>query len=341
MKTQIINDEISDTLLGEVFDKMTSAIIVLDKNGCIIRANDCAQEMFAQSLLGAKWSSVVKISFLANQGSQEHEATLYDGRKILVTTKPLSVGQLVVLTDVTITCKLKERISHMERLSSIGKMAASLAHQIRTPLSAAMLYASNLCNLTLDKVTRKGFGQKLVDRLEDLEKQVSDVLLFARAGDKIVEHVTIDEVIAKAKASSEGLLKRYNARLDIRINKHNLIVIANMSALSGSIANLIVNALEAGANHLFIDVSLKGEQIVIKIADNGKGMPKQLISKIFEPFFTTKSNGTGLGLAVVQSVVSAHQGRIGLVSEENKGTCFSINLPLLKVALHEEPRMVA
>ena len=100
-------------------------------------------------------------------------------------------------------------------------------------------------------------------------------------------------------------------------------------------------ALEAGANHLFIDVSLKGEQIVIKIADNGKGMPKQLISKIFEPFFTTKSNGTGLGLAVVQSVVSAHQGRLGLVSEENKGTCFSINLPLLKVALHEEPRMVA
>ena len=90
----------------------------------------------------------------------------------------------------------------------------------------------------------------------------------------------------------------------------------------------LVNALEAGANHLYLSSSRKGSSVILKLADNGKGMSKELVNKIFEPFYTTKSNGTGLGLAVVQSVIRTHMGKIGLVSQEGKGTCFTISIPL-------------
>lgn len=329
MSIQVINKEINnELLLDEVFEKVTSAIIVLDKSGIVIRANECAKNMFQKDITNNKWIKVVKECFLPQKG-EDHEATLFDGRKILVTTKPLTIGQLVVLTDVTVTCKLQERVSHMERLTSLGKMAASLAHQIRTPLSAAMLYAANLCNRALDMNARELFGKKLVDRLKDLENQVSDVLMFARSGEKIAENVSIQELVENARSNAEGVLARYNAKLDIRMDDVPMNIIANKTALSGAISNLIVNALEAKANHLFMDVSQKNGMVILKIADNGLGMEKEQVNKIFDPFYTTKSHGTGLGLAVVRSVVNAHQGRVGLVSEKNKGSCFSITLPLL------------
>ena len=108
----------------------------------------------------------------------------------------------------------------------------------------------------------------------------------------------------------------------------NLEIIANKTALASAISNLVVNALEAGANHLYLSSSRKGSSVILKLADNGKGMSKELVNKIFEPFYTTKSNGTGLGLAVVQSVIRTHMGKIGLVSQEGKGTCFTISIPL-------------
>lgn len=79
---------------------------------------------------------------------------------------------------------------------------------------------------------------------------------------------------------------------------------------------------------MYLSSSRKGSSVILKLADNGKGMSKELVNKIFEPFYTTKSNGTGLGLAVVQSVIRTHMGKIGLVSQEGKGTCFTISIPL-------------
>jgi two-component system, sensor histidine kinase FlrB len=314
-------------LLSEVFNQVTSAIIVIDKKGFIVKANECACEMFGISLVNEKWLTVVREHF-APQADDGHEVSLNDGRKILVSTKPLSVGQLVVLTDLTTTRRLQERVGHMERLSGLGRMAASLAHQIRTPLSAAILYAANIANRTLNENARLTFCHKLMDRLSDLENQVRDILLFAKSGEQIVDHVDFSELVESIKISSDGILARNNAKLDVRMDNISMDVIANKTSFVSAVTNLVSNSLEAGAKHLFIDVSRDKNEAILKIADNGKGMPKEVMNQIFEPFYTTKSNGTGLGLAVVKSVVSAHQGKIGLVSELGKGTCFTIAIPL-------------
>ncbi len=316
-------------LLSEIFNEVTSGIIVLDKNGFVVKANASAINLLNLELQNRRWIDIVKEIF-APKADDGNEVSLRNGKKVLVSTKPLSVGQLVVLTDVTQTRVLQERVSHMERLSSLGKMAASLAHQIRTPLSAAILYAANLGNKFISESARDNFSKKLMARLQDLESQVRDILIFARSGEKIVERVEIVDLVNSIKNGAEATLVRNGVVLETQMDEPPIEIIANTNALSSAINNLVNNAVEAGAKKIILNVRKIESNVVIKVADNGKGMSQTQINKVFEPFFTTKSNGTGLGLAVVKSVINSHQGTVQITSFENKGTCFTITLPLAK-----------
>lgn len=331
-KTKVISQAIADDteLLAEIFDEVTSCIIALDRHGLVVKANHSAEKLLGQELIGKRWSNVVNTCF-APRADDGNEVSLTNGRKVLVSTKPLSVGQLIVLTDVTTTRQLQARIGHMERLSSLGRMAASLAHQIRTPLQAAMLYASNLGNKSITASARAIFGRKLMDRLVDLENQVRDILLFAKSGEHVAENVEITTLVDSIRKGADGIMARNGATFEVRTDEPPMKVVANSIALASAINNLISNAVEAGANRVVLDVRKCEQEVVLKIADNGKGMSTELVQKSFEPFFTTKSNGTGLGLAVVSSVIKAHQGNISVMSAEGKGTCFTITLPLATI----------
>jgi len=113
----------------------------------------------------------------------------------------------------------------------------------------------------------------------------------------------------------------------------DLCLLANSSALAGAINNLIANARQAGADSLLVSAVRSGNRVEMRVLDNGKGMPAQLLNQIFEPFFTTRSQGTGLGLAVVQSVVRAHQGEVSVASVPGEGTCFTLSFPLHQQAV--------
>src|SRR5690625_5484430 len=110
-----------------------------------------------------------------------HEVSLHDGRRISIATRDLGVdGQIILLTDQTETRRLQHELSRHERLSALGKMMSALAHQIRTPLSAAMLYAGHLCNADLPEQRRQDFAEKISGRLNHTERQVQDMLLFVK-----------------------------------------------------------------------------------------------------------------------------------------------------------------
>jgi two-component system, sensor histidine kinase FlrB len=237
-------------------------------------------------------------------------------------------GQLIQITDLTETRRLQDQLGHMERLSALGKMAASLAHQIRTPLAAAMLYGANLANRTLSNEARGSFQKKLMDRLRDLETQVSDVLLFARNGEQqVVSAIELTELITSIEHGAEAMLQQVGASLRIEMDEPPIPLLANSSALASAINNLLANALQAGATQLLISAHKTGDEVMLRIVDNGRGMSRELLGRIFEPFYTTRSNGTGLGLAVVQSVVQAHQGKVEVASVAGEGSCFTLRLP--------------
>lgn len=316
-----------DELLSEVFDKVPSAIIILDERGTISKANLSASEMLGEpSLEGRKWYEVINAVFRPRKDDGQ-EISTRDGKRLQVLTKPLSHGQLVQMNDLTATRELSDKLSHMERLSSLGRMAASLAHQIRTPLSAAILYGANLANPRLNPQSRMLFQKKLMSRLEALEAQVSDILMYARSDAQSVSELEAVDLVEDCVQSVQSLIVKAGAQLDTELGDRPMTILGNTAALSGALTNLVANAVEAGAKKVKITLRREAEDVVIEVANNGPAIANDLKQKIFEPFYTTKSNGTGLGLAVVCAVARVHHGRLELHESNEYPVIFSLRIP--------------
>ena len=322
--------------MGQLYNELPSGLIVIDGNGIVGQANRVAVQLLGEPLENMRWSEVIKRSF-SPKNDDGHEISLKNGRRIQLSISSLEgqPGQLILLTDLTHTRQLQERVATLKRLSSLGKMVASLAHQIRTPLSAAMLYGANLANKTLNESSRARFQGKLMNRLQDLETQVNDMLLFARSGEqKIVEEVSIATLLEEVQEASDAMISHVEGKLQCKLPDPDLFILANKNALTSAMTNLISNAVEAtgkGAQLYISSVQRGNDKLEISVMDNGPGIEKQRLAKVMEAFYTTKSQGTGLGLAVVQGVVQSHKGSVEVKSEVGKGSCFTLVLPLHRI----------
>lgn len=318
-------------LLQEVVNNTTSAIIVVSETGVIVKANQSALNLLGEETLqGRRWVEVISKVFRP-RNDDGHEISTRDGKRLQVTTVSLSSGQLIQMNDLTETRLLQDKLSHMERLSSLGRMAASLAHQIRTPLSAAMLYAANLGNANLQPMARKRFQEKLVSRLEALEAQVSDILMFARSNEQTVALIDASQLVDQACNNVTAVLTKGGAQMATQIDEGPMSIMGNATALIGALSNLIANAVEAGAKRIILKLTRTKEAVVFSVANDGPRIPDELKEKIFEPFYTSKSSGTGLGLAVVSAVTKVHQGVLSLDEwNETFATVFNIAIPLFE-----------
>jgi len=319
--------------LQHVIDVMPTGMIMLDGNGIVVKINDTAKRLLDEPILGQPWFDVIKRSFKP-RADDWHEVSLNDGRrvKLEITTLGGQPGQLIMITDLTETRLLQDKLGQLQRLSSLGRMVSKLAHQIRTPLSAAMLYGANLRNKKLSQEARVNFQDKLMLRLHDLEQQVNDMLLFAKSGSKaVVEPVKINQLIEQAKQAIEPQVSQAGAKVNLHFCQQGCEILGNVSALSGAIQNLIHNSLSVINANAVINISAycQGEYAYISVRDNGPGISGELADKIFEPFYTSRSQGTGLGLAVVKSVTNAHQGEVSLLSQPGEGAHFCMKIPLL------------
>ncbi|SEK49229.1 two-component system, sensor histidine kinase FlrB [Colwellia chukchiensis] len=319
--------------LQHVIDVMPTGMIMLNGDGIVVKMNNTAQQLLDEPILGQAWFDVIKRSFKP-RADDWHEVSLNDGRrvKLEITALGEQPGQLIMITDLTETRLLQDKLSQLQRLSSLGRMVSKLAHQIRTPLSAAMLYGANLRNQKLAHNARENFQDKLMLRLHDLEQQVNDMLLFAKSGQQaVVEPVNINHLITQAKQAIEAQVSQANAQVNLHFCQQDCEVLGNANALSGAIQNLIHNSLSVIKADAIIDISAycRADFTYISVRDNGPGISSELADKIFEPFYTSRSQGTGLGLAVVKSVTNAHQGEVSLLSKPGEGAHFCIKIPKL------------
>jgi two-component system, sensor histidine kinase FlrB len=322
--------------LNHILQVMPAGVVVVDGNGWVKQANQLAADLLGEPLEGQRWRTIIHRSFKP-QADDGHEVSLIDGRKVKLSITPLvnEPGQLIVLTDLTETRQLQQRIGHLQKLSSLGKMVASLAHQIRTPLSAAILYAANLSNNTLSKESRSSFADKLQSRLRDLESQVNDMLLFAKSGsEQVVSRISLQSLLQEVQAGAEVMLSRQDALLQVNLPDPDIHILGNKVALAGALQNLIHNALGFKPVGAIIELTASRDvqhanRVNISVADNGPGIKKEHLKQIFEPFFTTRPHGTGLGLAVVKTVAQSHQGKISVTNNLNGGACFTLRLPVL------------
>ena len=317
--------------LEHLLQVMPAGVIVIDGKGIVRQANEQAKALLGEPLEEEVWRCIITRSFKP-RADDGHEVSLVDGRRVKLSITPLEnePGQLIVITDLTETRQLQARVSHIQRLSSLRKMVASLAHQIRTPLSAAMLYASNLTRKGLGQEAQTQFANKLTDRLKELESQVNDMLLFPKSGEEqVVSNITLSELLTSVEGSAQTMTVQAHQTLGFSGFEQEVSITGNLTALQGALLNLIHNASQVTPKGelVAVDASVSGNRLNIAVTDKGPGVPEGLKHKIFEPFFTTKNNGTGLGLAVVKSVVNAHNGTLSVFNTPEGGACFSVSLP--------------
>lgn len=320
---------------------MPAAVIVIDNRGRIQQLNPTAHQWFqaawddcpseAKQLIGTPWSLLIRHIFQPKQ-NDFHEVSLADGRLVSLETRAMDLqGQLILMTDQTETRALQAKVSRQERLSAMGQMVASLAHQIRTPLSAAMLYASNLQQPHLEQDLRVHFASKLESRLHHLEKQVKDMLLFVKGEIPLVNKATAEELVQGLQEAINGLgASASQVSLEKQIANDDTWLACQFDVLVSACMNLVKNALEAGeqSTQVMISVTQESKQLKLRFLDNGPGMTAEELAKVQEPFYTTKSYGTGLGLAVVKATINAHRGRFSMTSDVGKGTLVELILPL-------------
>ncbi|RMQ44982.1 Flagellar sensor histidine kinase FleS [Pseudomonas cichorii] len=318
--------------LQNLLDLLPGGVIVIDGMGVVREANPAAIELLGQPLLGMLWRHVISRCF-APREDDGHEVSLRDGRRLSIATRSLDAepGQLVLLNDLTETRHLQEQLARHERLSSLGRMVASLAHQIRTPLSAAMIYASHLTEQELPVETQQRFAARLKERLHELEHQVRDMLVFARGELPLTDRLTPGALFQALQSAAQTHVQDVAVRWQCDSIAGELL--CNRDTLVGALLNLVENAVQAsvGRTRLKIHAYSRGNTLRLCFSDNGGGMDKAALSRIGEPFFTTKTTGTGLGLAVVTAVTRAHQGSVQYRSTVNRGTCAIVSLPLIAV----------
>ena len=320
-----------------LLNALPAGVVVFDAGGRVVEANPAALALGFTA--GRSWGELERDFLAATPTPGEY---LAGERRLAITVTPLDSagGRIVLLHDVTEAHRLKTQSERHERLAAMGEMAAQLAHQLRTPLAAALLYAGNLENPDLPAASRVGIAQKTVGRLKHLERLIQDMLLFARGEVLGRETFAVAELMAELTHTFEPLAKSRGVEFRVADGAAGEArLTGNRKALAGALTNLLENALqavEAGSGEIVLSAQRGETQWAFRVRDNGRGMAPDIVTRLFEPFFTTRNEGTGLGLAIARGVARAHGGGIDVTSAPGVGTEFVMTLSVgLEAAANE------
>ena len=333
LRRQYQEKEALSERLSLLLNALPAGVVVLDSTATVSEANPVALQMFGAEILASNWSAVAQSRLKATDAPDEWQL---EEQRLAIAESPLDSagGRLLLIHDITAAHELKANLERNQRLAAMGEMAASLAHQLRTPLATALLYSANLAQRDLSDAARTRFAGKAAEQLKRLERLIQDVLLFARGESIGRDAIQVDSLIADAAQTMEPLCREKGVGFSVVAAPGDSIIMGSRKALGGALLNLLENALQAceGRKEMTAEVRLAaeivGQHVRISVSDTGGGIALEAQERIFEPFFTTRGQGTGLGLAIALGVVRAHGGRIDVSSTPGKGAEFVILLPV-------------
>ncbi len=316
-----------------LLDRLPAGVLELDFSGKILTQNLAAERLLQRNMIGFSWPAIVieQMQLSDELGVSKY---LYMDKTSYFLLEEVDVPEeqvrLVLLHDVSSAHEMRSALARHERLAAMGEMAAGLAHQLRTPLSTALLYNGHLVRANLADNERIRFAQKSLDRLRHLETLIQNMLRFVRGQQQLTEVLDVRRVIQDAVQHVLPQFEQKNVFLTVIEPSEPMWSKVNAREFSGCLANIFENALLASsAGKKVLCHATKNEiSLVIEIQDSGCGMAEEVRTRLFEPFFTTRKDGTGLGLAIVRNLVSSYGGDISVESKLDLGSSFKICLPL-------------
>ncbi len=267
-----------------------------------------------------------------------------DRRVVNLSTVPLLskgqdvIGRLIILTDVTERVELEEHLMQAEKLSSIGMLAAGVAHEVNTPLAVIASQAQMLARQqpaedprgrTLDRIIKQAFRASEI---------VNSLLKFSRVSGSEHEEIDLNRVIRESLSLAEPMLRAAKISVNAQLHPDLPAVLGNYGKLQQVFMNLILNARDAmpHGGELTLSTERENSTVFAEVSDNGVGISGDDLRRIFDPFFTTKasSRGTGLGLSVTYGIIQEHSGKIQVESRPGLGASFRMEFPAARKPVH-------
>jgi PAS domain S-box-containing protein len=259
-------------------------------------------------------------------------------RAVMVSVSPLHgvegaiLGVLGIARDMTETKKLEQRIRNSEKLASVGRLAAGVAHEINNPLGGILNCLYNLRKGTLSPSRQEEYRVSMEDGVRRVQKIVRQLLDFSQQDEPEFALTDINHVVDRVLVLTTHLFAPNRIVLETEFGQGLPNVMLDRHMIEQVLMNLVLNAVQAmkEGGELTIRTSVVEGVCLIEVCDTGSGIPQAFLPRIFDPFFTTKSEGegTGLGLSVSLGIVERHGGKILVESEVGKGTTFTLCLPV-------------
>ena len=330
----------TETLINQV----PVGLLTTDLAGNIQRSNETAHNILKRARGPNAYTSDLDC-FASIIGNLEQEETVLEREVSCPTTGsgvvPLRVnaapirdgdgaktGYVLLFSDMTDLKRLEERLRRSERLASLGRLAAGIAHEIRNPLSSIKGFVTIIAGRCERDERSRQLSEVMLQEVERLNRVVSELLDYARPTEVHREPVALRDLIDNTLRLVEKEAQHQQVMVETSVVPETLEADIDPDRFSQVLLNLYLNALQImkGGGSLKVSAYLQEEQVFLRVSDSGEGILPEHISHIFDPYFTTKPTGVGLGLANVHKIVEAHGAKIEVESVLHRGTAFTVRL---------------
>lgn len=260
------------------------------------------------------------------------ETTLNIAIAPLVSKDQEQIGRLIIFDDVTDRAELEQRLVQADKLSSIGLLAAGVAHEVNTPLAVISTYAQMLAKQVAEDSQKSMILEKIAKQTFRASEIVNSLLNFSRTSSTSFGQVSLNRVIQETLSLLDHQLQKAGVQMKTELEPNLPAVQGNAGKLQQVFLNLFLNARDAmgGGGTLEVRTWSEGSGVRVEVADTGHGISPEHIHRIYDPFFTTKAarKGTGLGLSVTYGIIQEHGGSIEVFNRRSGGAAFRLELPV-------------
>jgi two-component system NtrC family sensor kinase len=341
-----------------IVESLNVGVLAVDLEGTVEAWNSRMEQVFGIARADAVGQPLEKLlptelwQEIEARGGDEQVTGIYkhrfakDGRLLVINVSitPLvgkageRIGRLLLFDDVTRREQMEEQMSQTEKLTSLGLLAAGVAHEVNTPLAVISNYLQILAKQMPPEDARHGLIEKIVKQTFRASEIVNNLLNFSRTGAGELADVDVNRVVEETLSLVAHPLKTSQIHVVKQLSDGIPAVRGSANKLQQVFLNLFLNARDAmpSGGMLEVRTAAHNGSVEVEVADTGGGIPREHIHKIFDPFFTTKpgGRGTGLGLSVSYGIIKEHSGKIDVRSTPGRGTSFHVEFPAVRKAVH-------
>ena len=345
----------------QVIDSVQSCILIVDKEGRVGGYNSAAQRLTGKKPLDGRslrevmpqldteLTETALLNVIRTGNNVRARNISYeteDGKRTVIDIRMQpyydqageTQGAILIIDDVTEQRMVEKRLTTSERLASIGKLSANLAHELNNPIDGATRYLRLLISQMYEDDPRRAYAEHAQDGLLRMTNMIRALLDFSRQSTPVFSPTDIPYSIQRVLTSFGDHISSQNIKVAVEFDE-DIPVILNAD-VEQIFTNIIKNAIQAMPNGGTLSVSAKmssRQLLEVRFSDTGSGIPDEIQEMVFDPFFTTKSlgQGVGLGLSISQGIAESYNGSIDIESELGEGATFLVRLPISEIGLRE------